>query len=183
MRKPLYIHIVTALAAASIAALPQSAFNRALRALTVALMVGAGGTAASKIAQSSVHKEILQRNGEIGQLRQEQQRWQQVVRDLSQQVQEKEQELQNRQMELAELQAQLQQSSKQAQDLGKLNWPSNSACTKSSASGSKESRSSAGKSRKARKNFLGCRGRFDKKASSSKTEIGKCKASEQRLRN
>ena len=93
MRKPLYIHIVTALAAASIAALPQSAFNRAFRAFTVALMVGAGGTAASKMAQW------------------EQRRWRQG------QVQEREEELRNRQAELTELQAQLQQTSQQAQDL------------------------------------------------------------------
>ncbi|MFS8884493.1 hypothetical protein NW849_14025 [Synechococcus sp. R55.3] len=49
MAKPFNVHIVTALAAAAIASLPQPAFRRAL---TVALVAGAGSVAAQKVERN-----------------------------------------------------------------------------------------------------------------------------------
>ncbi|MFS8898148.1 hypothetical protein NW817_03085 [Synechococcus sp. H65.1] len=121
IRKPLYVHIVTTLTAASIAALPQSDLGRALR---VALVVGAGNAVASRVAWSSARdrdRRVQSLQAEIEELQDQsarkEERWQGLVGDLSRQVQAREEELQNRQAELTELQTQLQQSSKQVQDL------------------------------------------------------------------
>ncbi len=125
IRKPLYVHIVTTLTAASIAALPQSDLGRALR---VALVVGAGNAVASRIAwssardrdqrvQSLLQAEIEELQNRSARKEEEIQRWRGLVGDLSRQVQERDEKLQNRQAELTELQTQLQQTSKQVQDL------------------------------------------------------------------
>ncbi len=125
IRKPLYVHIVTTLTAASIAALPQSDLGRALR---VALVVGAGNAVASRIAwssardrdqrvQSLLQAEIEELQNRSARKEEEIQRWRGLVGDLSRQLQEKGEELRNQQVELTELQTQLQQTSKQVQDL------------------------------------------------------------------
>ncbi len=127
IRKPLYVHIVTTLTAASIAALPQSDLARALR---VALVVGAGNAVASRVAWSSARKEkvqILQKEEELSRLREELQQRSGQLQELGarlaerhqllQQLQDRDQRVQSLQAEIEELQNQLFQREEEIEEL------------------------------------------------------------------
>jgi DNA repair exonuclease SbcCD ATPase subunit len=99
LRKPFYVHLVTALAAAGIAAAP---LDRLSKAGGVGLVAGIG---------SAVAAEVAQRHGSRARALRSQ------IEELSRQIEEKEQQLRSYENQLDELRAQLQQREEKLQRL------------------------------------------------------------------
>jgi len=99
LRKPFYVHLVTALAAAGIAAAP---LDRLSKAGGVGLVAGIG---------SAVAAEVAQRHGSRARALRSQ------IEELSRQIEEKEQQLRSYENQLDELRAQLQHREEKLQRL------------------------------------------------------------------
>jgi septal ring factor EnvC (AmiA/AmiB activator) len=99
LRKPFYVHLVTALAAAGIAAAP---LDRLSKAGGVGLVAGIG---------SAVAAEVAQRHGSRARALRSQ------IEELSRQIEEKEQQLRSYENQLNELRTQLQQREEKLQRL------------------------------------------------------------------
>jgi len=99
LRKPFYVHLVTALAAAGIAAAP---LDRLSKAGGVGLVAGIG---------SAVAAEVAQRHGSRARALRSQ------IEELSRQIEEKEQQLRSYENQLDELRTQLQQREEKLQRL------------------------------------------------------------------
>lgn len=106
LRKPFYVHLVTALAAAGIAAAP---LDRLSKAGGVGLAAGIGSAVAAEVAQRHGSRARALRSQIEGLSRR--------IEDLSQQIEEKEQQLRSYENQLNELRTQLQQREEKLQRL------------------------------------------------------------------